>query len=193
MVSEWKRQALEGLASVFSGKATAQETEKTTTPPGRFTPSRPNRDLVRACPRGAGAPAARPAPGGPAGGYQAEVPAFSCPQGTRLRRISSAGARPARAGFRHVHWTYSLPQARGTNSARKGENGLPSKRSFAQCVGGSSEGGGARRGAGRPSCRLRRAPLTRWCQPWHCGEPTGNWSSQSSSDCRVARRSTIRL
>ena len=30
MVSEWKRQALEGLASVFSGKATAQETAKTT-------------------------------------------------------------------------------------------------------------------------------------------------------------------
>ena len=75
MVGEGKRQALEGLASVFSGKATAQETAKTTTPPGRFTPSRPNRDLARACPRGAGAPAARPAPGGPAGGYQAEVPA----------------------------------------------------------------------------------------------------------------------
>ena len=30
MVSEWKRQALEGLASVFSGKATAQKTANTT-------------------------------------------------------------------------------------------------------------------------------------------------------------------
>src|SRR6187200_3473373 len=29
MVGEWKRQALEGLASVFSGKVTAQENAKT--------------------------------------------------------------------------------------------------------------------------------------------------------------------
>ena len=29
MVGEWKRQALEGLVSVFSGKATAQENAKT--------------------------------------------------------------------------------------------------------------------------------------------------------------------
>ena len=30
MVSEWKRQAMEGMASVFSGNATAQDTAKTT-------------------------------------------------------------------------------------------------------------------------------------------------------------------
>jgi transposase len=30
MVSEWKRQAMEGLASVFSGKTTAQESAKST-------------------------------------------------------------------------------------------------------------------------------------------------------------------
>ena len=30
MVGEWKKQAMEGLASVFSGKEQAQETAKTT-------------------------------------------------------------------------------------------------------------------------------------------------------------------